>query len=99
MYRLVWSREALDDLEELRSYIAADNPRAALGVFVRIVDLVALLPQQPDIGRPGRVPGTRELVVPNTPCIVAYSVVGADTVRVLGVRHGARKWPESFSNE
>ena len=99
MYRLVWSREALDDLEELRSYIAADNPRAALGVFVRIVDQVALLPQQPNIGRPGRVPGTRELVVSNTPCIVAYSVIGPDTVRVLGVRHGARKWPESFLNE
>lgn len=44
------------------------------------------------MGRPGRVPGTRELVIANTPFLVPYRVKG-DTVIVLRVFHGARRWP------
>ena len=95
MRRPVWSRKALDDLEELRDRIAVDRPRAALSVFVRIVEHVDLLGNQPFLGRPGRIGNTRELVVPRTPYIVAYSVVEG-TVRILAVRHTSRKWPDSF---
>jgi plasmid stabilization system protein ParE len=63
---------------------------------MRIVDHVELLTDEPKLGRPGRVPGTRELVVPRTPYIVAYAVLSSDSIRILGVRHGARRWPESF---
>jgi toxin ParE1/3/4 len=46
------------------------------------------------MGRPGRVPGTRELVIPNTPFIVPYRVVG-NTIQVLRILHGARPWPDA----
>jgi len=47
------------------------------------------------MGRPGRIEGTRELVVSGTPYIAAYRIVG-DTVRVLRVLHGAQQWPETL---
>ena len=47
------------------------------------------------MGRPGRVPGTRELVVPGTRYLVPYRVTG-DTLQILRVYHGARNWPEGF---
>ncbi|HET6521471.1 MAG TPA: type II toxin-antitoxin system RelE/ParE family toxin, partial [Geminicoccaceae bacterium] len=53
------------------------------------------LAQHPESGRPGRVPGTRELVVSGTPYIVPYRVQG-NTVQILRVLHGARKWPTRF---
>jgi toxin ParE1/3/4 len=62
---------------------------------LRIIEQVALLANHPGIGRPGRVEGTRELVIPGLPYLVAYSHRN-DTVAVLRVLHGARKWPESF---
>jgi toxin ParE1/3/4 len=96
MYRLIWSPEALDDLGELRDWIASDNPKAAGDMFLRIVAEVAMLARHPEMGHPGRVPGTRELVISRTPFIVAYGVIGRDTVRVLAVRHAARRWPASF---
>jgi toxin ParE1/3/4 len=48
------------------------------------------------MGRPGRVKGTRELVIVGTPYIVAYRIKG-DAVQVLRVLHGAQKWPQGFS--
>ena len=47
------------------------------------------------MGRPGRVPGTRELVIPGTPYIVPYRVQG-EAIQILRVYHSARRWPESF---
>jgi toxin ParE1/3/4 len=90
----VWSPEAIDDLAALRAYIEQDDPAAALRVALHIVQNVeTLLPNNLDMGRPGRVPGTRELVIPNTPFIVPYRVVG-DTIQVLRIFHGARRWPD-----
>jgi toxin ParE1/3/4 len=92
----VWSPEAIADLEALRAYIAQDDPAAARRVVLHIIHNVeTLLPDNPEIGRPGRVPGTRELVIPRTPFIVPYRLVGR-TIQVLRVFHGARRWPESF---
>ncbi|RFB78487.1 type II toxin-antitoxin system RelE/ParE family toxin [Methylovirgula sp. 4M-Z18] len=93
---IVWSDEALDDIEQLRTYIAQDNPHAARRVAIAIVDAVTkMLPSNPEIGRPGRVSGTRELVIPRLPYIVPYRVRN-ETIQVLRVYHGARKWPERF---
>ena len=64
--RLSWSHAALNDLAELRAYIARDKPRAAAGVARRILHAVNHLEQYPRMGRSGRVEGTRELVVSNT---------------------------------
>jgi toxin ParE1/3/4 len=58
---------------------------------------VELLVDHPALGRFGRVPGTRELVVPSTPYIVAYTVDSRrNVVQVLAVIHGARLWPAEF---
>ena len=91
-----WSPEAINDLASLRAYIAEDNPAAAQGVVVRILYVVeTLLAEHPRMGRPGRVSGTRELVISGTPYIVPYRLRG-NTIQVLRVFHSARRWPESF---
>ena len=87
-----WLRRALENLAAQVEYIEQDNPSAASHVFEQIVDAVHQLALHPSMGRPGRVPGTRELVIANTPFLVPYRVKG-DTVIVLRVFHGARRWP------
>ena len=92
----VWSPEAIDDLSALRAYIEQDDSAAAQRVALHIVTSVeTLLANNPEMGRPGRVPGTRELVIPRTPFVVPYRVV-ANTIQVLRIFHGARRWPETF---
>ena len=87
-----WSSRASADLEDAHDYIARDDPGAALRVVRRILAAARALPRAPEIGRPGRVGGTRELVIPQTPYIVAYRVT-ASAVEILAVVHHARKWP------
>ena len=93
--RVKWLLEAERNLYEISSYIAEDDPAAAERMIARIVDAVYRLSEQPSMGRPGRLVGTRELVVPATPFIVAYRIRNK-TVEVLLVMHGARKWPSSL---
>ena len=93
--RVRWLRRALRNLDEEAEYIARDNPQAAARIVERIATSVDRLANHPASGRAGRVPGTRELVVSGTPYIVPYRVRG-DTVEVLRVFHGARKWPKQF---
>ena len=93
--RVRWLRKALRNLDDEASPIAADSPAAAQVVVQRILDAVALLPEQPGMGRPGRVPGTRELVVPKTRYIVPYRVRG-QIVEVLRVFHTSRRLPERW---
>lgn len=93
---IVWSPEAIEDLASLRAYIAEDNPAAARRIALRIVQVIELmLPDNPQSGRPGRVPGTRELIIPRTPYVVPYRVQG-NTLQILRVYHSARRWPDSF---
>jgi toxin ParE1/3/4 len=91
-----WSPAAVADLAQLRAYIAEDDPAAAQRIAHHIVHNVeTLLPTNPQVGRPGRVPGTRELMIPKTPFIVPYRIVDG-AMEVLRVYHGARRWPERF---
>ena len=90
-----WTRLALHDLDAAYEYIAESNAAAAQQIVERIEAAVAALARHPGIGRAGRVPGTRELVVTGTPFIVAYRVV-AGAVEILAVIHGARIWPDRF---
>jgi toxin ParE1/3/4 len=93
--RVRWLRVALANLEAEADYIAEDNPAAAGRLVQRIFRAVDLLAKNPSMGRPGRVSGTRELVVADTPYIVPYRV-RANAVEILRVFHAARKWPTSF---
>ena len=91
-----WSQRAAGDLASLRAYIAEDDPAAAQRVVLHIIHSVEnLLADQPQMGRPGRVPGTRGLVVPRTPYIVPYRVRD-NRIQVIRVYHGARRWPDHF---
>ena len=90
-----WLKRALANLKEEADYIAQDDLQAAIRVVLRIEESVALLAEHPDLGRVGRVPGTRELIVPNTPYLIPYRVRGK-RVDILRVFHGRRRWPSSF---
>ena len=93
---ILWAPEAIEDLTALRAYIADDDPAAARGVVLHIMhNIEQLLPNNPQMGRPGRVLGTRELVIPKTPFIVPYRLQ-RNVIQILRVYHGARRWPESF---
>ena len=91
--RIQWTEAAASDLKSIAAWIGPDDPDAAVRQVLLVVDAVEeLLPVHPEIGRAGRLTGTRELVVPKTPFIVAYRIK-RDTVQVLRVLHEAMKWP------
>jgi toxin ParE1/3/4 len=72
------------------------DPAAARRTAQRIIALIEDVPvHNPQIGRPGRVSGTREFVITKTPYIVPYRVRN-DALEILRVYHGARRWPDSF---
>jgi toxin ParE1/3/4 len=91
--RVNWLQQALLDLDEIEHYIVEARPTAAADVIVKIIRSVSLLREQPGIGRPGRVPGTKELVVPSLPYIVPYRVKD-EIIQVLRVYHTSRKGPK-----
>ena len=93
--RLRWLRKALRNLDDEATFIAADDSAAARLVVKRVLESVARLAEQPGLGRPGRVSGTRELVVLKTRYIVPYRVRG-QTVEILRVFHTSRKLPQTW---
>jgi plasmid stabilization system protein ParE len=93
--RVRWLRKALRNLDEEATYIAIDDANAARLLVARVLDAVATLEQQPALGRPGRVPGTRELVVRTTRYIVPYRVRG-DVIEILRIFHTSRRLPEKW---
>ena len=95
---LYWSAFALADRQAIFDFIEADNPRAAIAIDERIQTRVMGLARFPEMGRSGRVEGTRELVVSGTPYIAAYRVDG-ETVRILRILHGAQQWPDGMAEE
>jgi toxin ParE1/3/4 len=91
--RIRWTHPALADLEMIGDFIARDNPAAAKRIVVSVIGSVNALCDHPNLGRPGRLTGTRELVVAGTRYIVPYRAL-EDDVEVLAAFHGARRWPD-----
>lgn len=85
-----WLGAARANLIAVSEYIAQDNPDASAKTVAAITRAVESLKRFPAAGRPGRVPGIRELVVSGTPYIVPYRVRG-NIVEVLRVLHSSRK--------
>lgn len=86
----------MDDLKSQLAYIAADNPAAALRVTDQIRKTGASLGEM-TTGRPGRIGGTYEKLVPSLPYIIAYAVTkeaGREVVSILRVIHTTRDWSE-----
>ena len=90
---IIWLDPALDDLYRVQAHIAEANPVAAKRVIQSVVKQVEHLAEQPHMGRSGRVIGTRELVLSDTPYIVPYRVK-RNRVEVLRIFHGAQSWPD-----
>ena len=98
--RVRWTDPAQTDFLEILGYIARDNPAAAQRVGRRLLSAIDALAAQPRVGRPGRVAGTRELVIPNFPTLRSTGLSKrraqpAARWKVLRVLHGARRWPSN----
>lgn len=93
--KIVWSRRAVQHLVALRERIAKDSEQNAALVAGRILDAIDLLQTQPEMGRPGRILGTRELVIPDTPFIIPYRIRN-QWLELIAVFHGRQKWPKKL---
>jgi toxin ParE1/3/4 len=88
-----WLRKALKSLEQAYDYVAEADEDAAINLVLKIQAATQQLAGFPMMGRVGRVDGTRELVIANTPYLVIYRVK-ASAVEILRVLHSSRKYPE-----
>ena len=86
-----WTREALSEFRAAREFISDVNPNAARKVAARMRAAASELAHHPRIGRPGRIEGTRELVVSGTPFILIYALA-REEVAILTVLHGAQSY-------
>lgn len=92
-----WLVTALQNLNEEAEYVAQEDPAAARLIVQRIVDAIDHLPDNPALGHPGRIHGTRELVVPNTRYIVPYRVrPRLGRIEILRVFHSSRRVPKRW---
>ncbi len=86
-------RSALNDLESIAEYIALDNPKAAKRVIKELKETVDLLMTVQDMGRPGRVHGSRELI--KSHYIIPYRIKGK-RIEILRVFDSSQKPPEKW---
>ncbi|MCX9158146.1 type II toxin-antitoxin system RelE/ParE family toxin [Niveibacterium sp. 24ML] len=92
--RLVWLARAVDQRDSQLDYIAAQSPAAAIRIGEQVALQVAQLAATPALGRPGRIEGTRELVIARTPLIAVYRINEPQgRVEILAILHGAQMWP------
>jgi len=93
-----WTNKALEDLLIIQEFIAQDNPKASVDIIKKIVlTVVEQLSKFQNIGKAGRVNGTRELIIPNTSYIGVYWVK-LNNVEVLRILHTSMKWPDNFDD-
>jgi toxin ParE1/3/4 len=91
-----WTEQAIRHLDQAHGYITLSNSEAvAARMTIQIATSVQQLATFPMSGRPGRVPGTRELVISNSLFVVAYSIE-KERIVILALYHGAPQWPEVF---
>jgi len=93
--KIRWTKRAIRSLASIHAYISKDSPAAAARVAAAVVNATDQLEQFSQSGRPGRIEGTRELVVSGLPYIIPYRVVD-DVVVILSVIHASRKWPKKL---
>lgn len=90
--KIIWLRRAHASRESAVEYIAEKNPLAAPDQLDEIIRQTDLLLAHPEMGRAGRVVGTRELVINHTSFILVYRVRD-DVIQILHFLHSAQQWP------
>jgi toxin ParE1/3/4 len=91
-----WTEEAIAGLARIRDYyLDRGAPKMAQYMGLLVLEMGNALDSLPHCGRPGRVTGTRELLVPGTPFLLAYRADGPRPV-ILAVKHEAQAWPARF---
>ncbi|HVA92543.1 MAG TPA: type II toxin-antitoxin system RelE/ParE family toxin [Chloroflexota bacterium] len=95
--RIRWSDRARDDFYAIITSIAEDenNAEAAVRVHNRLQEAIEHLARHPEMGCPGRVDGTRELVLSDIGYILPYRVRG-QYLEIAAILRASRRWPESF---
>jgi toxin ParE1/3/4 len=94
--RIVWSKRAEQHLRDTYRYWSNEKSEAAADIMLeRILSTVELLEHSPELGRPGRVAKSRELILKPLPFVLAYRV-GRGKMEIAALLHGARKWPEQI---
>jgi toxin ParE1/3/4 len=93
--KIVWTPRAQRNLHDAARYLTQFNPLAALSMVRTIRAAPKQLLQHPASGRPGRIDGTRELVIAGTAYILPYRV-HHDAVEILAVIHTSRQWPDQL---
>lgn len=92
---LVWTKRALAEIDAIFAFVAAHDPAIAERLTIEIEVRAGKLAEHPQMGRPGRVPGTREFVVTGTPYILPYRVRDG-RVEILAALHASREWPDEL---
>lgn len=86
-----WTAPAAQDLKEIVQHIRRDSVETARSVAKTIFDAANSLDLMPNRGRPGKITGTRELVMPGLPYIIVYQV-SSSAIHILRIFHAARDW-------
>jgi toxin ParE1/3/4 len=89
--KILWTSEAQQDRADIWDYIAMDNRQAAMTMDESFSDAVTRLAEYPFMGRPGTIPGTRELI-PHESYRLVYELAG-ETLWILALVHTSRRWP------
>jgi toxin ParE1/3/4 len=92
--KITWAKRATRHLRSAYEFWRQERSEAAAELMLkRIFSVVELLEQHPQMGRTGRIEGTRELVLKPLPFLLAYRV-RRNKIEIIAVLHGARKWPD-----
>ena len=93
--RLIWSKRALRQRQNIFVYLREHDPAVADRADEALLERAKDLLQHPRLGRPGRVDGTRELILTDYPYVIAYRL-RKQSLEIAAVLHAARRWPARF---
>ncbi|MEI6445211.1 MAG: type II toxin-antitoxin system RelE/ParE family toxin [Nostocales cyanobacterium ELA583] len=91
--QIKWLRQVLRNLKQAHNYIIKDNPTAAQELILKIQNAANQLENYPLMGKSGRVEGTRELIISNSPYIIIYRVK-EESIEILRIFHTSKRYPD-----